>query len=77
MDSHFIARDAAAVKEWLSTSYPCHVMRDHSYHGRVIMGGMWGVRHPARKREGWESMWRSVIGEPGGHGSDQNTLEVH
>ena len=32
------------MAEWLSTSLPFHVMRDHPLHQVEIMGGMWGAR---------------------------------
>jgi hypothetical protein len=34
----------AAVNEWLNSSLPFHIMRDHPDHGTYILGGMWGAR---------------------------------
>ena len=44
LDSYLTARESSAVKEWLTSPYPFHVMRDNFWHQRPIMGGMWGVK---------------------------------
>lgn len=44
-DSRLNWREKAAVNEWLyATDKPFHIMRDHPYHGKYILGGMWGVK---------------------------------
>jgi len=43
-DSRLNKREAAAVKDWESTQFPFHIMRDHfKYHGATVMGGMFGM----------------------------------
>lgn len=49
-DSRPIARERAAVAEWLASPYPYHVMRDHPYHSVPIMAGLWGVKQPEARR---------------------------
>lgn len=50
--SHFIVRDAdaridhresEAVKQWVSSGLPVHIIRDHPNHNRPMMGGTWGA----------------------------------
>jgi len=43
-DSRLNVRGAAAVKQWLDSEKPVHIMRDHRRHTAPIMGGMWGGR---------------------------------
>lgn len=45
LDSRLNSREAAAVNEWLNSSYDFHGMRDHIQHNVRIMGGMWGCRN--------------------------------
>ena len=51
IDSRLSAREAAAVKEWMGSEQPFHVMRDHPSHSNfAVSAGMWGsvggaVRH--------------------------------
>lgn len=54
-DSRPCARELAAVDEWLAQDeLYAHVMRDHEFHGAVILAGLWGVRgagiYPISKR---------------------------
>lgn len=43
-DSRLDEREAAAVQEWVDSSKPFHVMRDHPAHsGLPVPGGMWGA----------------------------------
>jgi len=46
-DCRLSKREALAVKEWLESGLPFHIMRDHPWHNFPIMGGMWGCRYPA------------------------------
>ncbi len=46
-DSRLNPREAAAVAEWIASRKPFHIMRDHPYHCRDIMGGMFGVDNVA------------------------------
>ncbi len=43
-DSRLGVREKAAVDEWIGSGKKLHIMRDHPYHGTVILGGMWGCR---------------------------------
>ena len=44
-DSRIGAREAAAVKAWIDSGKPLHVMHDHRHHSRrPVLAGMWGVR---------------------------------
>ncbi len=35
-------REAAAVRDWIASDRPFHVMRDHVLHTDPMMGGLWG-----------------------------------
>lgn len=41
-DSRLSPREAAAVKEWIASGKPFHVMRDHILHTELMLAGMWG-----------------------------------
>lgn len=45
-DSRLNYREKSAVDEWLNSDKAYHIMRDHPYHGNVMLGGMWGARKP-------------------------------
>ena len=42
VDSRPNSRDRLAVEEWIQSSYPVHIMRDHVNHCIPMNGGMWG-----------------------------------
>ena len=44
LDSRFSEREKAATEEWLRSNKEFHFMRDHPYHGSVILGGCWGCK---------------------------------
>lgn len=44
-DARLSSREACAVQNWLLSNDDFHIIRDHPYHGRPIMGGMWGCRN--------------------------------
>ncbi len=48
-DSRFTPRESAAVREWESSGFAFHTMRDHPAHMREINGGLWGIHRVA----GW------------------------
>lgn len=37
-------KERAAVDEWIESSLPFHIMRDHRQHTTEILGGMWGAK---------------------------------
>lgn len=41
-DSRVGPREAAAVRAWIDSGLPFHVMRDHPLHTEVMLAGMWG-----------------------------------
>ena len=43
-DSRLNYRERRAVDAWIDSGKKLHIMRDHSYHGTPILGGMWGFR---------------------------------
>ncbi len=45
-DSPLLERHRRATEEWLNSEKFYHVIRDHRFHRRKIMGGMWGVKKP-------------------------------
>jgi len=48
VDSRISDREARAVAAWLESGKNFHCMRDFPFHTNRVMGGMWGVRLPAR-----------------------------
>lgn len=45
-DSRLSKRERSAVFDWEMSDRICHIMRDHPYHARPIMAGMWGLKNP-------------------------------
>lgn len=43
-DTRIWLREQLAVKEWIHSGAPFHIMRDHMNHGTPILGGMFGTR---------------------------------
>src|SRR5262249_31806058 len=43
-DSWVSTREAVCVEAWLQSGRTLHIIRDHCYHSKRMMGGMWGVR---------------------------------
>ncbi len=43
-DSRLSMREKAAVDQWLTSPKQFHIMRDHPWHGTLILGGMWGCK---------------------------------
>lgn len=43
-DSRLNYRERRAVDAWLVSDKRLHLMRDHSWHGTHILGGMWGFK---------------------------------
>ena len=44
VDSRISTREAKAVDEWTNSRFALHVIRDHPWHTRPVMGGMWGIQ---------------------------------
>lgn len=42
-DSRPIQREALAIKAWMQSSKPFHVMADHPHHTLPMGGGLWGI----------------------------------
>lgn len=43
-DSRLTRREEVAVSQWIQSTRGFHIMRDHPWHGTVILGGMWGMK---------------------------------
>lgn len=43
-DSRISSRESTAVNQWIGSKKKLHVMRDHPWHYKPILGGMWGVQ---------------------------------
>ena len=43
-DARVSAAEADAVRQWIDSGYPFHVMRDHAMHNELMMGGTWDGR---------------------------------
>lgn len=42
VDSRPCAREVNAVRQWMVSNRPYHVMRDHPYHNVAMLAGLWG-----------------------------------
>lgn len=43
-DSRLSLREKAAIDDWLESDKSFHCMRDHIWHNRPVLGGMWGAK---------------------------------
>ncbi|XP_059470599.1 uncharacterized protein LOC132193751 [Neocloeon triangulifer] len=80
LDSSLNEREASAVQEWLNSTYPLHVMRDHPYHYHPpILAGMWGAQLDLGHRDLWKEALRKMMemGKVAGNkGLDQGALQA-
>ena len=79
-DSRVGPREVRAVDEWLSSTKPHHVIRDHPEHlagWANVLGGLWGSREPFGDRI--RRSLESALEDPryGGWGGDQRWLNEH
>jgi len=44
-DCRLINREIKAMSQWILSKKRFHIMRDHPWHGTLILGGMWGARN--------------------------------
>ncbi|ODM97480.1 hypothetical protein Ocin01_09201 [Orchesella cincta] len=59
LDSVLLARDAAAVQDWLkNTTKPFHAFRDHPFHADRVLGGLWGGRNNLLRRNNETELFR-------------------
>lgn len=56
-DSRLSLREKLAVDEWLSSKRTWHIMRDHPWHGSLMLGGMWGVKGCPAMSD-WIASWK-------------------
>ena len=49
-DSYVHHRDRWAIREFVSSAYVAHTIRDHEQHTARMMGGLWGIRKSAGVR---------------------------
>lgn len=47
VDSRLNDREISATREWLDSDFEYHVMRDHQYHGRQLLAGLWSIKRGA------------------------------
>ncbi len=69
-DSRIGYKERAAVDAWIDSGLPFHVMRDHMWHRKPIIGGSWGgVRGGLRNMNGCIEEWYASGGgkEHGAH----------
>ena len=82
-DAPLSARDADAVKEWIDSGKPFHIMRDNPAHNIEILGGMWGsipglIPGFEEKMKSWVATVNGYPDNPMGryHGTDQDFLRA-
>lgn len=69
LDSYILPREEEAVKEWLTSSLPFHLMRDHPSHNGYVLAGERGIGEEGREEEGGKGRKREEErreGERGG-----------
>lgn len=52
LDSYILPREEEAVKEWLTSSLPFHLMRDHPSHNGYVLAGERGIGGEERGGKG-------------------------
>ncbi|ODM91874.1 hypothetical protein Ocin01_14808 [Orchesella cincta] len=71
IDSLLIARDAAAVQDWLeNTTKAFHAFRDHPAHVEPALGGLWGGRNDLLSFEAKRELHNTIVNQsslPGRH----------
>lgn len=72
-DTRIWLREQLAVKEWINSGAPFHIMRDHMWHGTQILGGMFGTRKLA-KMPNWKSRMNQIV-QVGHRDYDQTFLK--
>lgn len=55
-DSRLSIREKLAVDEWMASDKQWHIMRDHPWHGALMLGGMWGVKGCPAMHD-WIASW--------------------
>lgn len=75
VDSRPCARERAAVEEWLESPFPYHTMRDHQYHGRELLAGLWGLKNDVYHE--LHSIPRAMGQNEDFYGIDQIALTLH
>lgn len=70
-DSRLSLRDKIAVDAWLASGKEFHIIRDHPFHQRPILGGLWGGM-PARLKNLHEELSGSTA--KGFYDEDQQVL---
>jgi len=44
-DSWLNSREVVCVNQWVNSNKDFHIIRDHCYHSKKVMGGMWGIKN--------------------------------
>ncbi len=71
VDSRLSDREVHATEEWVQqTKWPYHVMRDHQFHGRPLLAGLWSIKREAFHNH--RKMPDSISGDY--YGTDQTEL---
>ena len=75
VDSRPCERELAAVDEWLRSDYDYHTMRDHNFHGRQLLAGLWGIKR--RSYHELAGLPREIGQNEDFYGVDQIALSMH
>jgi hypothetical protein len=73
-DSRIHERDRWAIREWVDSGKPFHIIRDHHWHTTQIMGGAWGACKTAFGEETVEAIYRQYSHQCMNFGEDQSFL---
>lgn len=78
-DSWLSTREKDLVDQWLiDKEHDLHIIRDHCYHSKHMMGGMWGAKAPLLSEMKMEETLRTYLEENTSHrthtGDDQDFL---
>jgi len=46
-DSRVHSRDLACIEDFINSDKLLHIIRDHTWHGTPILGGLWGIKKAA------------------------------
>lgn len=77
-DSWLSTREKGLVDEWLTGQNNLHIIRDHCYHSKHMMGGMWGAKGALLREMKMEDTMRAYLEKNVNHrthtGDDQDFL---
>ena len=76
-DSRIHDRDIWAIKQFIESDNKFHIIRDHIWHGTLILAGLWGIKRGLLNFNIGESINNFVINKKSEWGVDQHYLRQY